>query len=217
MNDFLYVATASKRDRSEVKVHLLSQEEQQLFKEAKAKEIGNWLSTGTVSKILRDKLRPEQILRCRWIRVWKPLEEQQEQEQIGPPSSATHKAKARLVVLGFMDPEMETIARDSPTLGRQSRMLLLQLISSMKWNIQSFDIKAAFLQRHTQKGRVLGLGPVEELRTASKMTPQEVCRLDKSAYGLIDAPFLWYKELDRSLQSLGFLPAPFDPCALWGQ
>ena len=210
--DFLFVATAAKRDRSEVKVHLLSPQEEQLFKEAKTKGICNWLSTGPVSKILRDKLRPEQILRRRWICVWKPLEEQQDQEHVGPPSSATHKAKARLVVLGSMDPELETIARDSPTLGRQSRMLLLQLIASMKWNLRSFDIKAAFLQGHTQKGRVLGLEPVDELRTALKMSSQEVCKLEKSAYGLIDAPYLWYKELDRSLQALGFLPAPFDPC-----
>ena len=210
--DFLFVATAAKRDRSEVKVHLLSPQEQQLFKEAKNKEISNWLSTGTVSKILRDKLRPEQILKCRWICVWKPLEEQQDQEQAGPPSSATHKAKARLVVLGFMDPELETIARDSPTLGRQSRMLLLQLVASSKWSLRSFDIRAAFLQGHTQKGRTLGLEPVEELKTALKMSSQEVCKLEKSAYSLIDAPFLWYKELDRTLQELGFLPEPFDPC-----
>ena len=77
--DFLFVATAAKRDRSEVKVHLLSPQEQQLFKEAKTKEISNWLSAGPVSKILRDKLRPEQILTRRWICEWKPLEEQQDQ------------------------------------------------------------------------------------------------------------------------------------------
>ena len=39
----------------------------------------------------------------------------------------------------------------------------------------------------------------------------QVCKLEKS--GLIDAPFLRYKELDRTLRELNFVPAPFDPCA----
>ena len=43
----------------------------------------------------------------------------------------TKKAKARLVVLGFLDPALDKVQRDSPTLGRQSRMLILQLIASM--------------------------------------------------------------------------------------
>ena len=44
------------------------------------------------------------------------------------------------------------------------------------------------------------------------LKPSEVCRLVKSAYGLIDAPFLWYTELDQQLRSLNFIPSPFDPC-----
>ena len=44
------------------------------------------------------------------------------------------------------------------------------------------------------------------------LKPNEVCKLVKSAYGLIDAPFSWYTELDRQLKALGFTPSPFDPC-----
>ena len=39
----------------------------------------------------------------------------------------------------------------------------------------------------------------------------EVCQLAKSSYGLVDAPFLWFKELDRTLRKLSFIPSPFDP------
>lgn len=144
---------------------MLSEEEKQLFVEAKHKEITNWLNTGTVSKTFRNQLNPEQILRCRWTCGWKPLEESG--NTTTSKSSATHhKANARLVVLGFLDPDIDTIARDSPRLGRQARMLILQLISSMSWTLRSFDIKAAFLQGKTQDGRVLGLEPVPEMRTA---------------------------------------------------
>jgi hypothetical protein len=91
-------------------------------------------------------------------------------------------------------------------------MILLQLISSMGWSLGSFDIKAAFLQGKPQKDRVIGLDPVVELASAMNLKPGEICKLDKSAYGLIDAPFLWFQTLQEELTSLGFTPCPFDPC-----
>ena len=214
-SEYLLVATSAKRDRTEVKLHQLSQEEQELFRQAKNKEIQNWLDTGTVSRIFRHQLSPQQILRCRWICIWKPLDEENAQttEVNQKPNQKTHKPKARLVVLGYQDPQLETIPRDSPTLGKQSKMLLLQLVSSMGWTLRSFDIRAAFLQGKTQEGRTLAIEPVPELKTALNLKENQVCKLEKSAYGLIDAPFLWYKELDRTLRELNFVPAPFDPCA----
>ena len=208
IDDIILLATNQKKQRTEVKLSQLTPEEREEFEKAKTTEVNNWLQTGTVCKALRSSLSPEQVLRCRWIHVWKPIEDKAEQEK----QNKTRKAKSRLVVLGYMDPELETIPRDSPTLGRQSRMLILQLISSMKWILTSFDIKAAFLQGKTQEGRKIGLEPVPELARAMKLKENEICRLEKSAYGLIDAPFLWFQELDRTLRKLSFVPSPFDPC-----
>ena len=111
-----------------------------------------------------------------------------------------------------MDPQLTEVPRDSPTLGKQSKMILLQLISSMVWSLGSFDIKAAFLQRKPQKDRVIGLDTVVELSNAMQLQPGEICKLDKSAYGLIDAPYLWFQTLQEALVQLGFTPCPFDPC-----
>ena len=208
IDDIILLATNQKKQRTEVKLSQLTPEEREEFEKAKTTEVNNWLQTGTVCKALRSSLSPEQVLRCRWIHVWKPIEDKAEQEN----QNKTRKAKSRPVVLGYMDPELETIPRDSPTLGRQSRMLILQLISSMKWVLTSFDIKAAFLQGKTQEGRKIGLEPVPELARAMKLKENEICRLEKSAYGLIDAPFLWFQELDRTLRKLSFVPSPFDPC-----
>ena len=127
VTDPILIATTTKRDRTEVKMHQLSSEEQALFRQAKEKEITNRLSTGTVSKIFRHQLRPEQVMRCRWICVWKPLDADNpklESAESFQPGPKTHKAKARLVVLGFQDPQLESIPHDSPTLGKQSKMLL---------------------------------------------------------------------------------------------
>ncbi|CAL1161703.1 unnamed protein product, partial [Cladocopium goreaui] len=63
-SDDILLATTEKKQRTEVKLTTLNAEERKAFEEAKDSEIQNWLKTGTVSKVLRSKLAPEQILRA---------------------------------------------------------------------------------------------------------------------------------------------------------
>ena len=113
-----FLVSASKKQRAEVKLSQLNSEERQLFAKAKDSEVQNWLKTGTVERILRHKLSPDQILRCRWILTWKPVDEADRKPE---SPNQTHKAKARLVVLGYLDPKITEIPRDSPTLNRNPR------------------------------------------------------------------------------------------------
>ena len=167
-----FVVSAAKKQRAEVKLSELSQQEREEFTGAKATEIKNWLKTGTVTKMLRNQLPPEEILRCRWVLTWKPIEPSDRD----PSQPDKHsKAKARLVVLGYLDPHLEELARDSPTLGRHSRMLLLQMIASQSWDLCSFDIKAAFLQGQPQDNRIIGLEPCVELAKEMALKPNEIC------------------------------------------
>lgn len=76
-------------------------------------------------------------MKCCWILTWKPLDEEARKESLDP--SKTRKAKARLAVLGFMDPNLDKLQRDSPTMSRLSRMMVLQLIASEAWTLFSFD------------------------------------------------------------------------------
>ena len=208
-SDMAFVVSAAKRQRSEVRLSDLTESEWHEFQDAKQSEIKNWLKRGTVIKMLKNQLSPEEILRCRWVLTWKPIEASDRDPS--HPDKVT-KAKARLVVLGYLDPNLENIPRDSPTLGRHSKMLLLQLVASCSWDLRSFDIKAAFLQGKPQDDRIIGLEPCPELRQALALKDGEICRLVKSAYGLIDAPFLWYQALSSELVGLGFEISPFDPC-----
>eukprot|EP00435_Cladocopium_sp_Y103_P057366 s1032_g19.t1 len=57
-----------------------------------------------------------------------------------------------------------------------------------------------------------GLEPPLELREKLSMRENEVCELLKSAYGLVNAPYLWYQELKECLQELHFSMSPLDPC-----
>ena len=208
-SEMAFLASAAKRQRSEVKLSELSAAEKLEFQKAKMTEVNNWIKTGTVSKILRNQVPPNQILRCRWILTWKPIDSNPEENN--QQGKAT-KAKARLVILGYLDPKLEDLPRDSPTLGRNSKMLLLQLIASKGWQLRSFDIKAAFLQGKPQADRTLAIEPVSELIEALQLATNEVCKLEKGAYGLIDAPYQWYQAISEELQGLGFSQSPFDPC-----
>jgi len=54
--------------------------------------------------------------------------------------------------------------------------------------------------------------PPVEMRHQMKLQPWECCELLKSAYGLCNAPLLWYEELKGALLNLGFQISPLDPC-----
>ena len=208
-SEMTFLVSAAKRQRSEVKFSSLTATEKSEFQKAKMAEVQNWIQTGTISKILRDQVPHGQILRCRWVLTWKPIDNPSPEDK---KNGKTSKAKARLVILGYLDPKLEELPRDSPTLGRNSKMLLLQLIASKGWQLRSFDIRAAFLQGKPQSNRVLAVEPVSELVEALQLATNQVCKLEKGAYGLIDAPFQWYQAISEELIRLGFTQSPFDPC-----
>ena len=200
------MVSAAKKQISEVKMTQLTSEEKELFRKAKDKEIQSWLSTETVCRILRHQVPIENVMRCRWILTWKPVDE-------GVTNRAPQFApKARLVVLGYEDPLVHEIPRDSPTMTKLSRMMILQYAASLNWDIESFDIKTAFLRGEENSDRILGLEPPAELRDKLKLAPNEILKLLKGAYGRVDAPYLWYMELKKGLEELGFIVSPFDPC-----
>ena len=114
LETWVLLATQAKKQRTEVRLSTLTPDEKREFDLAKEKEIQNWIQTGTIAKVLKDQIPAEQILRCRWILTWKPLDKE-DQEQVKRETGQTkmHKAKARLVVLGYLDPKIEEIPRDS--------------------------------------------------------------------------------------------------------
>jgi hypothetical protein len=90
-------------------------------------------------------------------------------------------------------------------------MLILQYAAGPHWDIQSFDIQTAFLRGCEQGQRVLGMEPPEEMRQRLKLKQNEVVQLLKGAYGRVDAPYLWFVELKKTLECLRFKASPFDP------
>eukprot|EP00435_Cladocopium_sp_Y103_P034646 s733_g9.t1 len=203
--ELAWIASVCKRARAEVSVKTLSLEEKILFEKAKDAELNCWMQTSALKPILRQKLNPEQILRSRWILTWKPINEEDK-------SKPQRKAKARLVVLGYLDPKLTEVARDSPTLTREGRNTVLQTISSRNWVLSSFDIQTAFLRGQADKNNPLAMEPPPELRRKLNLSPDEVCSLVGNAYGRVDAPLLFYKEFSNQLSKLNFTRHPLEPC-----
>ena len=54
------------------------------------------------------------------------------------------KAKARLVILGYQDPDLGQYRMWSPTLRRDSRNLILSIIAHRFWRLFTLDTKVAF-------------------------------------------------------------------------
>ena len=159
-----FLATTAKRQKVEVKLSLLGSKDRQLFEQAKTKEVNSWLDTNTVSRILRNKIPRENILRCRWILTWKDSAKNTHLTNDTAVGNTNRTPKARLVVLGYEDPSLHLIQRDSPTLSKLGRSLLLQYAASCKWHIASFDVKTAFLRGTADGDRLLGQEPPEEMK-----------------------------------------------------
>ena len=130
---------------------------------------------------------------------------------MGDTEKTTKAPKARLIVLGYEDPQLCELDRDSPTLSKLARMLILQFAASSGWDIGSFDIRIAFL-RGSDDSRQLGLEPPIELRNKMNLADDEIVQLLKGAYGRVDAPLLWFREFQKGLLELQFTQSPFDPC-----
>ena len=202
------VASASKRARAEVHIKDLTAKERALFDIAKDAEMTCWIQTNALKPVLRKYLNPEQILRSRWVLTWKPIE-----DDSGDISGK--KAKARLVVLGFQDPNLTEVQRDAPTLTKEGRSTILQMISSHHWELSSFDIKTAFLRAKADENNPLAMEPPIELRKKLQLPENQVCQLVGNAYGRVDAPLLFFKELRKQLQELQFKIHPLEPCVYY--
>lgn len=122
-----FLVSAAKPQRSEVRMHQLTTEEKKLIQQTKDKEIQSWLSTETVCKVRRNQVPHENVMRCRWILKRKPTENAGTDKGQTSPS---HVPKARLVVLGYEDQLVHEIPRDSPTMSKLARMLIIQFAAS---------------------------------------------------------------------------------------
>jgi hypothetical protein len=139
------------------------------FQQAKAKELSNWLKQSAV-RLAGQHVPRERTLRMRWVFNIK---------QDG-------SAKARLVIVGFEDPDLTTLRRSSPVMTRRTRGLFLTMCSFKNWNALKGDVRAAFLQGESSEvDREIFARLVKELSEALGGDDQSYVQILSNFEGLL--------------------------------
>ena len=123
----VFTVNSARRKRVDVSERKSTVSDRKFFRKAKELELQSWLDQRVFDLVKKKFVDQERVMRARWVLTWK-----------------TGKAKARLCVLGFQDPDLTEVPRDSPTLSAASEALIMQWVAH-KYRLISGDIKTAFL------------------------------------------------------------------------
>ena len=177
------------------------EEEKAKFAVSDAKEWQSFIDTGAVEIIPPDQAKyvPQDRIfgrRMRYVRTNKNRED-----------DGKLKAKSRIVTPGDRDPDEHLSVEDggfktdAPTCPQTAFHLLISLCVQRRWRLGSFDCKTAFLTGKAQNREIYVWPPSEGL---PNVEPGSLLRIVKGAYGLREAPRLWYLRAQEILLKAGF-------------
>ena len=193
--------TAALRKRAvEVSEKRMTEEERKAFQKAKGIEVTNFLSAKAFEALPPGyKANREDAVKMRWILTWKALPD------------GGQKAKARAVLLGYMDPKYSERATTSPTTTRQTRQIQLTIAAAKNFTTRKGDVTGAFLQSRSYPDDLLCI-PCPEILEAMGLPPESITRVRRACYGLVDAPLEWYRSVSEFFNELGLRRCWSDPC-----
>jgi hypothetical protein len=117
------------------------------------------------------------------------------------PDGSLERYKARWVVRGFTQcPSVDFGETFTPVVKPATIRTMLTIAASRRWATKQLDISNAFLHGHLHE-HVLCQQPTGFVDTAR---PDTVCLLDKSLYGLRQAPRAWFTRFAEFVVKLGF-------------
>ena len=198
--------TSDARRNTEVSLRHATPEERNQMAQAKRSEVDQWISYPVTRIVRRAGVPLTRIMSMRWVLTWKDVEATSE-------APTGRKAKARLVVKGFTDPDLLTVRAEAPTLSKIARHVFLQVAASQKFLLECGDVKTAFLQGDQEEAeRDVYADPPADVKDMLGMGRDEVLKLLGAVYGLRIAPRRWYKRVERDLQAAGWRQHQLDPC-----
>eukprot|EP00435_Cladocopium_sp_Y103_P019702 s2149_g4.t1 len=157
-------------------------------------------------RIKRDQAH--RFIGSRFVLTRKPLEEG---AQVNPNDCSTFTVKGRWCLQGHLDPDLDEKALtgrlQSPTLNQLSRMTLMQIIASHKWNLQLGDIKGAFLESGMIEEKYRPLYASMPPGGIPGVDPTCVTEVLGNVYGQNDAPAAWFATFDEAARSFGWVPS----------
>ena len=120
--------------------------------------------------------------------------------------------KARWCIRGYLDPDVNRLQTQAPTLSTEALALVLQLSASNRWDFGICDVEGAFLQGGSlcrEQGELFVELPPGG---APGIEKGSLLRIKKAVYGLIDAPREWYTALQQTMDESGFKRSQLDSC-----
>ena len=118
------------------------------------------------------------------------------------------EAKSRIIIPGHLDPQLGSYRTDSPTTSWLAvlTMISVALCNDMLGSV--FDVKTAFLSGLPLDREVYVRAPADGLPATDGhdvIAPFALLRVLKGAYGLTEAPRLWYLRARQLLRDCGFV------------
>ena len=162
------------------------------FLDAKQKELDQWEKLKVYEVVPH---RGQKLIDPRWVLTNKLVLGEKEM-----------KAKARLCVKGFQDPDIDDIFTMSPTGGKLTWRVCIALCVQNNWPPNTIDVKTAFLQGEPLTRNVFMRAPPE-----MNLGVDECLKLLKAVYGLGDAPRKWYEAVKKLLTKFGLTIHRYDP------
>ena len=103
----------------------------------------------------------------------------------------------------------------APVIGNTSLRMLLILKMALNLSIKSIDIEAAFLEGPLNENNYIQLP--EGLKIVEKVKEDQIGKMNKAAYGLVQATRNFYKTItDYITSELNFEKSKAEPCLLKG-
>ncbi len=146
--------------------------------------------------VLTPATKGMRTIKSKWVFSYKP-------GPVGSPETF----KARWVAKGFTQrPGMDYGSVFSPVIRHESIKILLTLACTRNLLMRHVDIKTAFL--HGDIDRELYVSQPSGYNNGTS----DVCKLNRSLYGLKQSPRLWNAKLTKFFVDEGFRQADADPC-----
>jgi hypothetical protein len=129
------------------------------------------------------------------------------------PDGRLRKFKARFCARGDRQVEgVDYFEKYAPVVSWSTVRLVMSLSIQQGWKTKQVDFSNAFVQASLNEEVYMELPAMFE----TDQGRAEVLKLEKSLYGLVQAPMYWYRHLSTALQKQGLKPSTKDPCMFYG-
>ena len=112
--------------------------------------------------------------------------------------------------------EVDYFDKYSPVVSWSTVCMLLVMSINLGWHTRQVDFSNAFVQAELQEDVYITM-PQHFTSDEGLTSTEAVLKLNKSLYGLVQAPMYWFNHLSSVLKQKGFKPSAHDQCLFFGQ